>query len=70
MDPYLELWWRDVHHALCTYARDAIQGQLGSSLRARLDERLVVESDEPGQLHEIYPDVRVVAMLSAPTGAS
>ena len=58
MDPYLELWWRDIHHTLCTYARDAIQPQLGSGLKARVDERLIVEAGE----HErsIYPDVRIV----------
>jgi hypothetical protein len=58
MDPYLELWWRDVHHRLCTYACDAIQNQLGSALRARIDERLIVETDEVDR--SIYPDVRVL----------
>jgi Protein of unknown function (DUF4058) len=59
MDPYLERHWQDVHQAICTYARDQIQEQLGSDLVARLGERLVVESmlDEP---RTIYPDVRVV----------
>ena len=58
MDPYLELWWRDVHHRLCTYACDALQSQLGRALRARIDERLVVEADESG--HSIYPDLRII----------
>jgi Protein of unknown function (DUF4058) len=58
MDPYLELWWRDVHHTLCTYARDVIQPQLGSGLKARVDERRVVEADELER--SIYPDVRIV----------
>ena len=58
MDPYLEESWRDVHHRLCTYACDALQGQLGSDLRARIEERLVVESDDPDR--SIFPDVRVV----------
>ena len=59
MDPYLEKYWRDVHHSLCTYARDALQPQLGSALRARLEERLVVESTLR-QDRSIYPDVKIV----------
>lgn len=47
MDPYLELNWRDVHHSLCTYARDALQPQVRPALFARVDERLIVESAEP-----------------------
>jgi hypothetical protein len=58
MDPYLELWWRDIHHTLCTYARDAIQPQLGNGLKARVDERLVVEAGELER--NIYPDVGIV----------
>jgi hypothetical protein len=45
MDPYLELHWRDVHHSLCTYARDALQPQVRPALLARIDEWLVVESE-------------------------
>jgi hypothetical protein len=65
MDPYLEMWWRDVHHAMCTYARDQLRGQLGSDLRARLDERLIVESEFPSR--NIFPDVRVVERASTRT---
>src|SRR5438270_9882596 len=58
MDPYLEAHWRDVHARLIVYISDQIQPQLGGALRARVEERLVVESplDES---REIYPDVRV-----------
>jgi hypothetical protein len=59
MDPYLELHWRDVHHSLCTYARDALQPQVRPALFARIDERLVVESDIADD-RSIYPDVKVV----------
>jgi len=59
MDPYLELHWRDVHHSLCTYARDALQPQVRPALLARIDERLVVESEFAGD-RSIYPDVKVV----------
>jgi hypothetical protein len=59
MDPYLERNWRDVHHRLCTYGCDQIQEQLGEGLLARVDERLVVESEVGGR-RSIYPNVRVV----------
>jgi hypothetical protein len=59
MDPYLEESWRDVHHSLCTYARDDIQAQLSDGMLARVDERLMVELS-PEQARSIYPDVRVV----------
>ena len=43
MDPYLERHWLDVHQAICTYARDQLQAQLGHGLKARLGERRVHE---------------------------
>ncbi len=57
MDPYLEQHWRDVHHSLCTYARDALQPQIRPALLARVDERLVVETEA----HDwsISPDVMI-----------
>lgn len=58
MDPYLERHWRDVHHRLCTYACDAIQEQLSDELRARVDERLVVES-ALDSMRKMHPDIRV-----------
>ena len=59
MDPYLEQHWRDVHHALITYASDQLRPTLPRDLRPRIEERVFIESDE-GDLHEIYPDVHVV----------
>jgi hypothetical protein len=59
MDPYLEQHWRDVHHALTTYARNQIQAQLPGDLRARLEERVFVESAEV-IVRNLYPDIRVV----------
>ena len=59
MDPYMEQSWRDVHHKLCTYACDDIQGQLSHGMIARVDERLMVELS-PEQSRSIYPDVRVI----------
>jgi hypothetical protein len=65
MDPYLEPHWLDVHQALVTYARDALQPRLPSDLRARMQERVYVESEE--SIREVfYPDVRVVERAPRP----
>ena len=58
MDPYLERQWRDVHARLVLGACNAIQPQLGTDIRARVDERLVVESPFEAR-RAIHPDVRV-----------
>ena len=60
MDPYLEQHWRDVHASLVLYTRNQIQPQLGPQLRARVEERLVIDSVIGDRDHGIYPDVRVV----------
>jgi hypothetical protein len=57
MDPYLEQFWGDVHTRLTMYTADALNPQLGSSLRARVEERVVLQSDE--FRHGVRPDVRV-----------
>src|SRR4051812_22086979 len=58
MDPYLESHWRDVHASLIIYIRDAIQESLPPELRARVEERVVLEM--PDALgNSLYPDVRV-----------
>ena len=59
MDPYLEQHWRDVHHRLVTYASDMLQLKLPPDLRARVEERVFLESEE-GNYRHVYPDVRVV----------
>jgi hypothetical protein len=59
MDPYLEPFWGDIHHTLITYARDQLQGVLPGDLRARVEERVFVESPT-GNGRSIYPDIRVV----------
>ena len=59
MDPYLERFWRDVHHRLVTYACDQIQPQLAPELCARMEERVFVTGDE-GPIGHRVPDVYVV----------
>jgi len=64
MDPYLEAHWRDVHASLVIYARDALQGVLPGSLRARVEERVLLETPKGLGDHPLYPDVRVVEYAS------
>ena len=64
MDPYLEQFWRDVHHRLITYLSDVIQKQLPGDLRARVGERVYVEPEE-GNGRRIIPDVRIVESAGA-----
>ena len=59
MDPFLELHWGDVHARLITYLCDAVQPTLPGDLRARIEERVYVESDL-GQARLVIPDVRVL----------
>lgn len=66
MDPYLERFWRDVHARFNIYACDRIQEQLPGGLRCRVEERVVLESDE-GPERSLYPDVRV---MERPNGRS
>jgi hypothetical protein len=58
MDPYLEEHWGDVHHNLVTFAQGLINERLPGDLRARVEERIVV--DLPSEERTYYPDVRVV----------
>jgi hypothetical protein len=64
MDPYLEAHWRDVHAGLIIYSRDALQGVLPRSLRARVEERVLLETPKGIGDHPLYPDVRVVEYTS------
>lgn len=59
MDPYLEQHWGDVHSRLIMYAADRLQEGLPRDLRARVEERVFVESQN-GSGRSIYPDIRVV----------
>jgi hypothetical protein len=72
MNPYLEQRWGDVHTRLVSYCADLIQEKLPSDLRARMQERVFVES-EGVALRAIVPDVHVYGGLrpsSASAGAT
>jgi hypothetical protein len=59
MDPYLEQFWRDIHARCIIYAADQLQAHLPPDLRARVEERVVVEPVF-GTTRSVYPDIRVV----------
>src|SRR5438093_9594993 len=59
MDPYLEPFWGDFHTAFITYARDQLQPRLPGDLRARIEERVYVESAQRRE-KEMVPDIRIV----------
>jgi hypothetical protein len=59
MDPYLEQFWRDIHARCIIYAADHVQEHLPADLRARVEERVVVEP-ALGTARSVYPDIRVV----------
>ncbi|MBI4662245.1 MAG: DUF4058 family protein [Verrucomicrobia bacterium] len=58
MDPYLEARWGDVHQRLVTYAADQLGPQLPADLRARVEERVFVET-QAEQIRRIVPDLHV-----------
>ena len=70
MNPYLEQRWGDVHAALIAYARDMIQEVLPSELRARMQERVFIESDVKERAY--YPQVplhKIVRLITLRCGA-
>jgi hypothetical protein len=64
MDPYMESRWGDVHHSLIQYTRDALQANLPGDLRARVEERVFVESEHDVR-RGIIPDVYIVERRGA-----
>ena len=59
-DPYVLRYWRDVHQSLVVYTRDDLRAQLPSELRARVEERVVLEAEDWGMEKQSYvPDVAI-----------
>jgi hypothetical protein len=69
MNPYLEPYWLDVHHALIQYSRDQLQSRLPKELRARTNERVVLEDDRE-LFHSMHPDVAVIEPPEAIAGGA
>lgn len=59
MDPYLEKHWGDVHARLITTASSFLNKTLPRQLRARIEERIFLESED-AKRRVVIPDVRVV----------
>jgi hypothetical protein len=66
MNPYLEQRWGDVHQRLVTYSGDMIQETLPVELRARMQERVFIESDVKERAY--YPDVHVYQRTGTQSG--
>jgi hypothetical protein len=61
MDPYLEARWSDVHATLITLIKETLQPNLPPALRARSEERVLLETaDEPEAIAQYRSDVAVV----------
>src|SRR6266436_1649873 len=69
MDPYLEQFWLDLHARLILYACDQLEDQLPDNLIARVEERIVFETedDEP---RAAYPDVKITEQSNGLGGAT
>ena len=59
MDPYLESYWGTVHHSVITHLHDQLNRKLPRSLRARIEERVFVESPY-GYDRVVVPDIAVL----------
>lgn len=57
MDPYLERYWRSVHHSLIADAQEQLNEQLPSDLLAVIGERVLIEPSFDGR--HVDPDVYV-----------
>jgi hypothetical protein len=60
MDPYLERRWSDVHSKLVAFIGEALQPILPAALRARTEERVLLETAEEETLSSYRSDVAVV----------
>src|SRR5260370_36052275 len=58
MDPCLGQVWPGVHARLILYACDQLEEQLAGSLIARVEERIVFET-ETDETRAAYPDVKI-----------
>src|SRR6266851_3520290 len=58
MDPYLEQFWLDVHARMILYACDQLEDQLPASLIARVEERVVFETESVARQSR-HPDVKI-----------
>jgi hypothetical protein len=62
MDPFLESRWSDVHVTLIGFIKEALQPLLPPGLRARSEERVLLESTDPTSTKYYRSDVSVVSV--------
>jgi len=60
MDPYLEQYWGDVHHRFIQYTCDALQPKLPDTLRARVEERVYLDTSGANR-PAFVPDAHISA---------
>jgi hypothetical protein len=65
VDPYLEPRWPDVHHALLFLIKETLQPTLPLGLRARVQERILLEDEN--SLQGYRSDVAVVETMPRPS---
>jgi len=61
VDPYLELFWGDIHTRLMVYISDQINDQLPADLQARVEESVSVDLNAGSRW--IYPDIKVTEQI-------
>lgn len=69
MDPFLEARWGDAHQRLITYTADQLGPKLPADLRARVEERVFVET-EAEQIRRVVPDLHVAHYPASRASAS
>lgn len=60
MDPYLEVRWSDVHVTLIAMLKEVVQPQLPAGLRARSEERVLLETVEEDQRAVYRSDIALI----------
>ncbi len=67
MDPYLQRRWGDIHSKLTAFIGETLMPDLPAGLRARTEERVLLEDDEGEPLNQWYrPDVSIVTARPFP----
>lgn len=60
MDPYLESRWSDVHATLITAIKEALQPSMPPGLRARSEERILLEEPDGQPMRRFRADVAAI----------
>ena len=60
MDPYLEARWSDVHPTLLSFIKETLQPALPAGLRARMEERVILEEETGEPIKGYQSDIAVV----------